>query len=120
MFLGMFINLKMGGKGMKTRTYVLNIGFNDKITKMQEINTEKCKQIVTELAINLFPYGGTLQDTIGMFKHEDGQTVFEHGLQITLVTDDEKSVKRLIENIKKELNQESVMLRIFNGIVKFL
>jgi hypothetical protein len=103
------------------RTYVLNVGFNDKDKKVQLLSTEKCRAIVTELTLAAFPCGCTLTATQGAYKMEDGANVFENGIQVDVVSDcNIQVVYNLIEKIKVALNQESIMLRIAEYSVNFI
>lgn len=77
------------------------IGLNDKDTKKQEIPTDKALKIIT----NLIPIDFTFSICNGVYTHEDGTKVCE----VTIKIESIKPLSGYMEQIKKELNQESIL-----------
>ena len=91
--------------------YTLTIGLFDKDTKRQKISTDIAIRIVSDLVVNVIGYG-TIHTGNGIYTHNNGSIVVEPSL--VYFVDGEKDlkdkVKTLAWQIKKALNQESVML----------
>ena len=91
--------------------YTLTIGLFDKDTKRQKISTDIAIRIVSDLVVNVIGYG-TIHNGNGIYTHNNGSIVIEPS--IVFFVDGEKDlkdkVKTLAWQIKKALNQESVML----------
>lgn len=83
--------------------HVLYIGLNDKDSKVQEITTDKAKEIISET------FGDcTISDALGVYTHEDGTKVKEKSLRVELLFKADKEVIENVQKIKKLLNQETV------------
>ena len=91
--------------------YTLTIGLFDKDTKKQKISSEIAIRIVADLVVNTIGFG-TVHQGNGIYTHNNGSIVVEPSL--VYFVDGEKDlkdkVKTLAWQIKKALNQESVML----------
>ena len=93
------------------RRYTLTIGLFDKDTKRQKISSDIAIRIVSDLVVNIIGYG-TVHQGNGIYTHVNGVVIIEPS--IIFFVDGEKDlkdkVKTLAWNIKKALNQESIML----------
>jgi len=89
----------------------LSIGLNDKVAKVQIIETEKAMEIVKD---HVKPIGGAtiIPDCIGVYTHENGDIVVEKSLQVVFYGADLDAVKAAAVEIGKALNQESVALEV--------
>lgn len=91
--------------------YTLTIGLFDKDTKRQKISSDIALKIVSDLVVQTVGYG-TIYNGNGIYTHINGSIVIEPSL--VYFVDGEKDlkdkVKTLAWQIKKALNQESVML----------
>ena len=91
--------------------YTLTIGLFDKDTKRQKISSDMALKIVSDLVVQTVGYG-TIHTGNGIYTHVNGSIVIEPSL--VYFVDGEKDlkdkVKTLAWQIKKALNQESVML----------
>ena len=91
--------------------YTLTIGLFDKGTKKQKISSDMALRIVSDLVVQTVGYG-TIYNGNGIYTHINGSIVVEPSL--VYFVDGEKDlkdkVKTLAWQIKKALNQESVML----------
>ena len=93
------------------RRYTLTIGLLDKDTKRQKFSHELARKIISNLITEIIGYG-TVHDGNGIYTHVNGEIVVEPS--IIFFVDGGKDLKdkvvNLAWNIKKALNQESVML----------
>ena len=93
------------------RRYTLTIGLFDKDTKRQKISSDIAIRIVSDLVVNIIGYG-TVHQGRGIYTHVNGPVIIEPS--IIFFVDGEKDLKdkvvNLAWNVKKALNQESVML----------
>ena len=98
---------------MERYEYMLTVGLNDKDTEKQIIKTEDAKNIIADILINKYElYAFTMWDCQGVYKMEStGNIVRENSIRIEIVRDDTLNyIFPIIDDIKKALNQESVML----------
>ena len=93
------------------RRYTLTIGLFDKDTKRQKISSDIAIRIVSDLVVNIIGYG-TVHQGNGIYTHVNGAVIIEPS--IIFFVDGDKNLKDKVKNlawqIKKALNQESVML----------
>lgn len=90
--------------------YTLTIGLFDKDTKKQKFTSEMAIKIVSDLVVDIIGYGTVYQGS-GIYTHRNGVTVIEPSI-IFFVDGEgiEDKIRSLAWNIKKALNQESVMM----------
>ena len=93
------------------RRYTLTIGLFDKDTKRQKISSDIAIRIVSDLVVNIIGYG-TVHQGNGIYTHVNGAVIIEPS--IIFFVDGDKNLKDKVKNlawqIKKALNQESIML----------
>ena len=91
--------------------YTLTIGLFDKDTKRQKISSDMALKIVSDLVVQTVGYG-TIHTGNGIYTHVNGSIVIEPSLVFFVEgeKDLKNKVKTLAWQIKKALNQESVML----------
>ena len=91
--------------------YTLTIGLFDKDTKKQKISSDMAIKIVSDLVTQTVGYG-TIHTGNGIYTHNNGSIVVEPSL--VFFVDGEKDLKNKVKTlawqIKKALNQESIML----------
>ena len=102
------------------RKYNIYIGLNDKDSKKQEVSTRRAKEEVIKILNNNNITGLTMYEVTGVFKHEDGTMTFEKSLKVELLEVEEVDVLKSIEELKKALNQESIMLEEEKKEVSFI
>lgn len=90
--------------------YTLYVGLNDKDTKTQKISTLEAYKIVNNILLE-YTDGATIYEASGIYKHDDGTIVIEKTLRIELMFIDREIVGKIIELLKKVLNQESIVLQ---------
>ncbi len=92
---------------IKTTFY---IGLNDKDTKAQKITDDKAVDIVEETFDKYSEFGATIYHCNGIYKHVSGGKVREKTIAAFVLDIDESAKKQIIETLKKELNQESILV----------
>lgn len=91
--------------------YTLYIGLNDKDTKTQLIGTLDAYHIITRI----LGVDSTITECKGVYTHDNGVITFETSLQVVLLDFDGAItadwLKHKVNDIKRELNQESVAVQ---------
>lgn len=100
--------------------YNIYIGLNDKDSKKQEVSTRRAKEKVIEILTNNNINGLTMYKVDGVFKHENGAIVFEKSLKVELLEVNKNEVLKSIEELKKALNQESILLEKEKKEINFI
>lgn len=100
--------------------YNLYIGLNDKDSKKQEVSTRRAREEVIKILNNNNINGLTMYKVDGVFKHETGEVVFEKSLKVELLEVEEEEVINAIQELKKALNQESILLEKEKKEINFL
>lgn len=92
---------------------LFTVGLNDKNTERQEIETGAAKNIIANILLNKYNiFAFTMFECSGVYKMEStGNIIFENSIRVEIATDDElTAADAIIETMKKELNQESIMM----------
>lgn len=100
----------------------LTIGLFDKDTEKQEVNTPEAKNLIAEILIGKFGiFAFTMIECSGVYKMAStGRIVFEPSIRVEIATDEELTeADAIIETLKKELNQESIMHEVSNENIYF-
>ena len=92
--------------------FTIIAGLNDKDTKKQEITTEKAIEKIVQVLKFAEVEGATLTEAKGLYIHQDGTAVFENSIKIELLFITETTAKTICKLLKRELNQEAVVLEI--------
>lgn len=101
------------------KKHILNIGLNDKDSKVQEIDEITAFKIVLNLTKKYYS-GGSITKTTGFYTHESGEITTESGLELTILNGDTKKTALLIADIKTALNQESILFQVIETDAKFI
>lgn len=104
------------------KKYLMTIGLFDKETEKQEIETDAARDIIAYLLIDEFNiFAFTMFDCYGVYKMTStGAIIREPSIRVEIATDDELETGAIIEQIKKALNQESVMLETEVKNIEFI
>ena len=86
---------------------LMYVGLNDKDSKVQEVSTDKAKEIITSIVGD-----NTMQVVQGTYTHEDGTQVNETTLKVKLFRDSTERLNQECEDIKRLLNQESIFCKV--------
>lgn len=105
---------------MEIIKYNVYVGLNDKDSKKQEVSTRRAKEEVIRILNNNNITGLTMYEVMGVFKHEDGSVVFEKSLKVELLEVEENEVIKSIQELKRALNQESILLEKEKKEINFI
>lgn len=94
--------------------YVLYVGLNDKKTKIQEISTLQAYKIITNVIVANKVDGFTILEANGYYVHSDKTISIEKSLKIEFLFIDIDVIKNIIKDLKRILNQESIILQTEN------
>lgn len=92
--------------------YKLYVGLN--VDGERDISIGDGINTIVSVAKNMHIEALSIGNCQGIYTYDNGKTVFENTLVITLVNY-EKDINDLIRAIKKDLRQESVMIEIINN-----
>ena len=101
-------------------TVNLYIGLNDKDTKRQEITNLDAKAEISAILFKHFPYGFTLQECQGMYKHNDGTVVCENTIKVKLFDYNIGLVPDVVKDLKLKLNQECIAVERIETTVNYV
>ena len=101
-------------------TVNLYIGLNDKDTKRQEITNLDAKAEISTILFRHFPYGFTLQECQGMYKHNDGTVVCENTIKVILFDYNMGLVPDAVKDLKLKLNQECIAVERIETTINFV
>ena len=93
------------------KKFTLYMGLNDKDAKVQVISTIEAYKVVSNIIAKDFG-GGTIFESQGIYKHDDGKIVFEKTLRIEILFAEEPQIKALVAELKKIFNQESIAVQV--------
>ena len=97
---------------MREKKYILNVGLNDKDTKLQKIDSIEAYKIVENTLLNNGLSGYTIYQGKGLYKHDDGTITQENTLIIEMIFTTDDIVNKIIKILKQVLNQESIMKQV--------
>ena len=101
-------------------TVNLYIGLNDKDTKQQELTNLDAKAEISTILFKYFPNGFTLQESQGMYRHEDGTVVCENTIKVILFDYNIGLVLDAVKDLKLKLNQECIAVEHIKTTVNFV
>lgn len=87
----------------KLNKYTLYVGLNNARSKVQEISTEDAQTIINKICGD-----NTTQIVKGHYTHDDGTKVNETTLKVELLFKDDSSIRMMCNDLKRELQQESI------------
>lgn len=89
---------------------IFYVGLNDKDTHAQEVDYLTAYKIVTRLLAETVGVG-TVSGADGIYTHNDGTVVVEKSFRVEILDADESAVSALAADLKKLLNQESILIQ---------
>lgn len=92
----------------KIKKHVLFVGLFDKDTKAQKIGSLAARDILQNILLSSGLDGATLSDAVGIYKHENGTFVIEPSIRIEILFSTDSQIRKICDQIKIALNQESV------------
>ena len=104
------------------KKYEMTIGLFDKDTEKQEISIAEARDTLAYLLIDEFDiFAFTMIECSDVYRMEStGRIVREPSIRIEIASDDEIPAAEIIENIKKALNQETIMLEVSEANISFI
>jgi len=104
---------------MIEKKYILNVGLNDKDTKLQKIDSIEAYKIVENTLLNNGLSGYTIYQGKGLYKHDTGEITQENTLIIEILFTSNEIVDKIIKILKQVLNQESIMKQVQDITISF-
>jgi len=89
---------------------IFYIGLNDKETKAQKVPTLVAADLVARYVLAVGYPGATISESVGIYTHESGEIVKENTLRVEILDSVPAKDKKLAEDLKKALNQESILV----------
>ena len=99
--------------------YILYVGLNDKDKKKQLITTANAKKLIKKTLFKNNVEGYTIYMANGLYKHDNGQITQEKTIIIELLYINNNILNIIIQELKKILNQESILKQIQKINVSF-
>ena len=90
--------------------YTLYLGLNDKDKKQQLISTIEAYKICNNILLH-YTDGATIFEASGIYKHYNGTVTIEKTLRIELLSIDQPTVDKIVKDLKRAFNQESIYIQ---------
>ena len=90
--------------------YTLYLGLNDKDKKQQLINTLEAYKITNNILLH-YTDGATIFEANGIYKHDNGEYTIEKTLRIELLFTNTETINKIVTDLKKAFNQESIAVQ---------
>ena len=94
------------------KKFILNVGLNDKDTKLQRIDSIEAYKIVENTLLNNGLSGYTIYQGKGLYKHDNGEITQENTLIIEVLFTTDEVINKIIKILKQVLNQESILKQV--------
>lgn len=101
------------------KKYILNVGLNDKDTKLQKIDSIEAYKIVENTLLNNGLDGYTIYQGKGLYKHDNGEITQENTLIIEILFASDDIINKIIKILKVTLNQESILKQVQEVSITF-
>lgn len=101
--------------------YTFSVWFNDKDSKIQELSTEEIKEKIENLTRDILGFWTISELNRWVRTYENGEKWVELSVNINRKSEDRalELVNKFTKAIKKELNQESVLVSMTRERVNF-
>ena len=105
--------------------HILTIGLFDRDTEKQEVKTESAKKIICSTLINKYKvYAFTMIECEGCYKMDStNRIVREPSIRVEIAAESDEltreTVYRMIADLKRMLNQESIMYKMVKSEIEF-
>lgn len=96
----------------------LYIGLFDKDTKKQEVDTKQAFNIINNILLQ-YTEGATVYLGDGIYKHIDKTTVIEKNIIVILYDVTRATLKKIVKEVKKSLNQEAILVEKTQVVASF-
>ncbi len=101
------------------KKYILNVGLNDKDSKIQKIDSIEAYKIVENTLLNNGLSGYTIYKGKGLYKHDNGEITQENTLIIEVLFATDDIINKIIKILKQVLNQESILKQVQEITISF-
>lgn len=101
------------------KKFILNVGLNDKDSKIQKIDSIEAYKIVENTLLNNGLSGYTIYQGKGLYKHENGEITQENTLIIEVLFATDDVINKIIKILKQVLNQESILKQVQEITISF-
>ena len=95
------------------------IGKFDKLTHKQELSNEYILNAIHRTLTKHKVLGYTVTSCKGCYSHTDGSIVREPSYKVT-VCDVPINIKQICNELKLQLNQESILVEVYESTVQFI
>lgn len=96
----------------------LYIGLNDQDSHKQEVDTHSALLFIRDCVLKWFS-GATIYEVNGIYKHKKKQGIAEKTFVVEVVKPQHSRMLHFIEQVKTQLNQETVLVVMQNVDCKF-
>ena len=90
--------------------FTLYLGLNDKDRKQQLISTLEAYKIANNILLH-YTDGATVFEANGIYKHDSGEYTIEKTLRIELLFINTDVVNKIVNDLKKAFNQETIAVQ---------
>jgi len=90
--------------------FTLYLGLNDKDKKQQLISTLEAYKIANNILLS-YTDGATVFEANGIYKHDSGDYTIEKTLRIELLFTDTNTVNKIVNDLKRAFNQETIAVQ---------
>ena len=90
--------------------FTLYLGLNDKDRKQQLISTLEAYKIANNILLH-YTDGATVFEANGIYKHDSGEYTIEKTLRIELLFINTDVVNKIVNDLKKAFNQETITVQ---------
>lgn len=91
--------------------YTLYLGLNDKDKKVQLISTLEAYKICNNILLS-YTDGATIFEANGVYRHRDGTFTIEKTLRIELLLTPKKIIDKIVADLKRAFNQETIAIQL--------
>ena len=99
--------------------HILTIGLNDKDTYTQKFDTITAYKMIEQI-LTTRTNGYTMYETNGGYMHDNGTFISEKSIRIELMFISEIQVLIIADQIKQQLNQESIVYETITSNSKLI
>lgn len=100
--------------------YKFSVGLFDKDTKTQKTSLRKAESVIAGICLDCGAYGLSITRGRGVYRHDDGSLVFEPSLFIEIAGITQEQAESIALQVKKALNQESIMVEERESVINFI
>lgn len=100
-------------------TIIFYIGKFDKLTHKQELSNEYILNAIHKVLTKRGVQGYTITSCKGCYTHTNGTIVREPSYKVT-VCDIDLPVKQVCNELKLQLNKESILVEVYDSTVQFV